>query len=701
MSTSVGVDVRVDYRQLREASKNVADLKKNLRDLSGSQHPINIKMPKPGISDEAFGQRSASAAVIEKQNRILEQSLRDLAGHARSSTWRDKYRIGPPVGSGGGGGDGSGSPIHGSAGAGGGLLSWGRLGKAGLALGALGAGVSFLMNGRRQFQDLVGIEAILATRGAGYDRNASPYGYGPLQESEVALALNKSAGYLGNGASRTAQRFARATGTDMTVGVGFMGDVYRMTGANADKQGRLMDVLVSLKENSKDKRTEEILKTINTNLVTLFRAQGGKELTDAQIASVMSTTMGIYNKGGTMGNSPEMFNTMQGALRLGSGDSIGDLMRWQIMGGNNGPMTADKLLDMQRRQQMGLLDPDMRTEANRIIVSARSRAEKNILIQRMLPGSINNPANQQIADAYIDLFGPGGKLTGESDPKKQSKILRDYISGKRLNPAIQLEAEKLLGVYSQTPGAKIHQRQATRESMMAGVGEDLEKVFGKYEDIYINTASDFLNNSLFKETSSFLDKGGADFIGNIRGNRMDPVFEAMGKKYGLKPSLLKAIAEAESQFNYKARSPKGAQGIMQLMPQTAKDMGVKDPFNPVQSIEGGAKYLRSLLDRYNGDTDKALAAYNWGPGNVDRSGVTSLPAETRTYLGKVKGAQLRYGSTEANLDPTAASGGPGMSDTSFLGWADLFKRAVECLEQLVTNTTPGMPQQTPLSGPLK
>lgn len=700
MST-LNVDVAVNYRQLKEASKAVTNLKKELRDVSGTPHKINIREPKPGISDEAFGQRSTSAAVIEKQTRILEKTLRNFTNEAtRHSAWKERYRIGPPVGGGDGGGDGSGSFIPGSAGAGSGLLSWGRLGKAGLALGALGAGVSFLMNGRRQFQDLVGIEAILATRGAGYDRNTSPYGYGPLQESEIALALNKSTGYLGNGAARTAQRFARATGTDVTAGVGFMGGIYGMTGASADKQGRLMDVLTSLKENSKDKRTEEILKLINNNLTTLFRAQGGKELSDSQIASVMSTSMSLYNTG-TMGNSPEMFNTMQGALKFGGGDTVGDLMRWQIMGGNNGPMTADKLLEMQRRQQMGLLDPDMRAEANKIIGSTRSRAEKNILLQRMLPGSINNPANQQIADAYIDLFGPGGKLTGENDPKKQSKILRDYISGKRLAPKIALEAEKLLGVYSQTPGAKIHQRQATKETMMAGVGEDLEKVFGKYEGIYINTASDFLNNSLFKETSSFLDKSGAGFIGNIRGNRMDPVFEAMGKKYGLKPSLLKAIAEAESQFNYKARSPKGAQGIMQLMPQTAKDMGVADPFNPVQSIEGGAKYLRSLLDRYKGDTDKALAAYNWGPGNVDKNGVMSLPAETRTYLGKVKTAQLRYGSTEANLDPTTPSGGPGMSDTSFLGWAGLFKRAVECLEQLVTNTTPGMPQQTPLSGPVK
>jgi len=698
MST-LGVDVKVNYRQLQEASKAVTNLKKELRDVSGTPHKINIHEPKTGITNGAFAPKFTPASIIEKQNRLLEQSLRNTVNEVRRSTWRERYRIGPPVG-GGGEGDGSGGLIPGSAGAGGG--SWlGRFGKAGLALGFAGGAVSFLANSRRQFQELVDIEAALATRGAGYDRGGSPYGYGPAAEAEMAMALNRSSGYTGNGAARSVQRFARATGTDASVGIGFMGQMYNITGAGADKQGRMMDVLVSLKENSKDKRTEEILKLINTNLVTLFRAQGNKALTDSQIAGVMSTTMGMYNKGGTMGNSPEFFNNVQGALRFGGGDTVGDLLRWKIMGGNDGPMTADKLLEMQRRQQMGLLDPDMRTEANRIIGSARSRAEKNILIQRLLPGSINNPANQQTADMYIDLFGPGGKLTGKEDPKQQSKVLRDYISGKRLNPAIQLEAEKLLGVYSQTAGARISQRHATRENAMAATGENLEEIFGQWEDMTTNTAADVLNSGLLKDAAKFVNKGTADFVAGVRGNRMDPVFIQFGKKYNLDPGLLKGIAETESQFKYDARSPKGALGIMQLMPGTAKDMGVKDPFNPVQSIEGGAKYLRSLLNRYKGDTDKALAAYNWGMGNVDKSGVMSLPAETRNYLGKVKAAQIRYGSTEANLDPTAPSSGPGISDTSLLGWAGLVKRAVECLEQLVTNTTPGVPQQTPLSGPVK
>ncbi|WP_052269369.1 lytic transglycosylase domain-containing protein [Geobacter anodireducens] len=691
MST-LGIDLRINRSQLQDAKKSVTDLKKELNDITQKQHKVNIEMPGPAISDEAFQPRATSAAIIEKQNRLIQQTLRDIANESRkASGFKDGlgygryagYRIGPP----GGGEEGGGSS-----------LSLGRLGKAGLALGGLSAGVGFLLNSRKQFQELVDIEAVLATRGAGYDRGGSPYGYGPAAEAEMAMALNRSSGYLGNGAARSVQRFARATGTDASVGIGFMGEMYRMTGADADKQGRFMDVLVSLKENSKDKRTEEILKLINSNLMTLFSAQGNKALTDSQISGVMATTLAMYNRGGTAGNSPEMFNTMQGALRFGGGDTVGDLLRWKIMGGNDGPMTADKLLEMQRRQQMGLLDPAMRDEANRVIGSARSRAEKNILIQRMLPGGIDIPANQQIADAYLDLFGPGGKLTGKNDPKQQSKVLRDYISGKRLNPAIQLEVEKLLGVYSQTAGSKISQRHATRETTRATTGENLEEIFGQWEDMTTNTHAGVLNSGLLKDAAKFVNKSGADFVAGVRGHRMDPVFIQMGKKYNLDPSLLKGIAEVESQFNYKARSPKGAQGIMQLMPQTAKYMGVKDPFNPVQSIEGGAKYLRSLLDRYNGDTDKALAAYNWGPGNVDRSGVMSLPAETRTYLGKVKGAQLRYGSTEANLDPTAPSGGPGISDTSFLGWPGLFRRAVECLEQLVTNTTPGMPRQTPLSG---
>lgn len=114
------------------------------------------------------------------------------------------------------------------------------------------------------------------------------------------------------------------------------------------------------------------------------------------------------------------------------------------------------------------------------------------------------------------------------------------------------------------------------------------------------------------------------------------------QRYGVDPALVKAVIKAESDFNPKVESPVGAQGLMQLMPGTARDLGVSDPFDPEQNVMGGTRYLKQLLDKYAGDVDKTLAAYNWGPGNVDRKGMTTLPDETRTYLSRVKRFQSEY-----------------------------------------------------------
>lgn len=104
-------------------------------------------------------------------------------------------------------------------------------------------------------------------------------------------------------------------------------------------------------------------------------------------------------------------------------------------------------------------------------------------------------------------------------------------------------------------------------------------------------------------------------------------------KYRLDPKLINALITAESAFDTRAISHKGAMGLMQLMPGTAKDLGVRNPFNPEENIEGGTRYLKYLIEKYDGDLTRALAAYNAGPKRVETS--STLPSETKKYIRKI------------------------------------------------------------------
>jgi hypothetical protein len=105
--------------------------------------------------------------------------------------------------------------------------------------------------------------------------------------------------------------------------------------------------------------------------------------------------------------------------------------------------------------------------------------------------------------------------------------------------------------------------------------------------------------------------------------------------YRLDPDLVNSVIRAESGFNVRAVSPKGAQGLMQLMPQTASHLGVEDAFDPQANVEGGTRYLRELLERYNFDLIKALAAYNAGPERVEQYGGVPPYYETKAYVARI------------------------------------------------------------------
>jgi soluble lytic murein transglycosylase-like protein len=127
-----------------------------------------------------------------------------------------------------------------------------------------------------------------------------------------------------------------------------------------------------------------------------------------------------------------------------------------------------------------------------------------------------------------------------------------------------------------------------------------------------------------------------------RGRLYDDLIADSSRVGGVRADLVKAVVQVESAFNPNARSPKGAMGLMQLMPATAEHFGVRNPFNPAENIRAGVAYLRQLLDRYQDNEELALAAYNAGPGAVDKHGQTVPPyRETRNYVAQINGIAQR------------------------------------------------------------
>jgi hypothetical protein len=116
---------------------------------------------------------------------------------------------------------------------------------------------------------------------------------------------------------------------------------------------------------------------------------------------------------------------------------------------------------------------------------------------------------------------------------------------------------------------------------------------------------------------------------------LNEVVNSASGRYRLDPDLVNSVIKAESGFNVRAVSPKGAQGLMQLMPGTASQLGVPNAFDPQANVEGGTKYLRELLERYNFDLVKALAAYNAGPQRVEQFGGVPPYYETRAYVARI------------------------------------------------------------------
>ncbi|MDX9746585.1 MAG: lytic transglycosylase domain-containing protein [Syntrophales bacterium] len=123
-------------------------------------------------------------------------------------------------------------------------------------------------------------------------------------------------------------------------------------------------------------------------------------------------------------------------------------------------------------------------------------------------------------------------------------------------------------------------------------------------------------------------------VASAPGERYEAVIRKAAAVHDVDPTLIRGVIQTESAFNASARSPKGAMGLMQLMPGTARELGVVNPYDPEENIMAGTRYLKKLLRRYDGDVPLALAAYNWGMGNLENH-PGRMPRETRDYVRRV------------------------------------------------------------------
>ncbi|MCI8636249.1 MAG: lytic transglycosylase domain-containing protein [Eubacterium sp.] len=189
------------------------------------------------------------------------------------------------------------------------------------------------------------------------------------------------------------------------------------------------------------------------------------------------------------------------------------------------------------------------------------------------------------------------------------------------------------------------------------------------------------SDTVTRQAASDMGTAGVDFSSYLKTDKnLEDIYAEASQTYGVSTELLKAMTKQESNFNPNATSRSGAQGLMQLMPATAASLGVTNAYDPYQNIMGGAKYIRQMLDKYNGDVSLALAAYNAGSNNVDKYGGIPPFAETQNYVAKIT-QYLQEGITVPNTDTVYAAEST-VNDDRSVTYQDLNQLAGEILTEI-------------------
>lgn len=455
MST-VGIDVKVGYKDLREASKSAADLKKNLKDLSSSQHKINFYEQKAGISDEAFGQRSTAAGSVEQQNRILSQSLREFVNESRKSTWRERYRIVPPdertppmPPEGGGGGVGGGM-------FGRGLRYAGRMAGYAAAIGGGFSLLSFLHDSVNQAASYGAGEADLLMRGGNdqFRYNSARWGYTPEESLAIQNSIGSRTGFQGkdlNDASYSAAWAGRRMGISGQSVAEYIGGTFAATGANPETYTKqlkyLRDTAVALGARG---RIEEVLHNNQQIMASVVQGRGGKELSDSERTGLLAMQMALWGTSGQAGKGMSGVQTLSSidqSIRAGGKNPGEQIFIAQALGANN-IHTRKDLWEFKKRMEAGGTAENINAVldyADRV-ATQMNMAPEDVLYSQM--GNIKEVFNlktEQVEKLLDPNFRKRLRLAATQNPKAAVDDILKTPEGKRLLKQADIDPLSLEG----------------------------------------------------------------------------------------------------------------------------------------------------------------------------------------------------------------------------------------------------------------
>jgi len=238
------------------------------------------------------------------------------------------------------------------------------------------------------------------------------------------------------------------------------------------------------------------------------------------------------------------------------------------------------------------------------------------MFSNFIQGLLNSGGQAQAMQRYAQITNKVNNLTAE----KQNPLDTIYPNNAKINSP---SFEKVLQATTKSNFGTLLLDPKLKQVNASIISQNIQQSLDGIKSAQVDNTKNVLRDAVAAQTNISQPASKSQILN---------VVSQISKKHGVDEKLVRALIKQESGFNPKAKSKAGAMGLMQLMPATAKKMGVKDPYNTVQNVEGGVKYLKSMLNKYNGNVILALAAYNAGPGAVDKYSGVPPYKETQNYV---------------------------------------------------------------------